>query len=468
MAENTRVPEQKSEEKPWSVRKQTNTLLKSRNLPDLDEEEEMFEEEEQEIASGQKVNVFDFCAPLVEKGDVIEYDIEQNGSFKATKPHPYSWDQVQREFGAGQYRIQAKSALTRQYRKQETRYVAAPPKDENKTSILDQVKAALPPEKDPFDTVAKTVALIKSMTPPPPPPVEDKSSAMMIQFMQTIMQMQQSTQSATQTMMLEMQKSTSALIERLDNSQKEALAKIEAKLSVAQPKEKNIGAIELLTLMQNAEQRGMKNYLMIEELAEKKARNMGGDEEPESATSRLIKSVIPAVTAALSKPTAQPAVAQRQVAPRSTRPVVPAKPVGPQTNAQTTQGGATAAVKAAPQVLPKANKEQVLEKLYPIVIAKLMEADAAKTDPVAVQATQKAAANETKAAAAALGLTIPGLLQLISQGDMIDIATTAGLPVEAHSWLKGFYANIKELAGPASGAAPNGTIKAESKQPPSP
>jgi NCAIR mutase (PurE)-related protein len=123
-----------------TIRNRINEELRNRGLADLDEEEELEQDEERQIEMGVKVNVFDYCeANFVQKGDVIQYDIDRNGQFVATKMHPYSWEQLQSEFGEGHYRVQAKSAHTKAYRKQESRFVAAAPVSakDNQTTIAE-------------------------------------------------------------------------------------------------------------------------------------------------------------------------------------------------------------------------------------------------------------------------------------------------------------------------------------------
>lgn len=432
MSEST----EKTENKPWAVRRSVNEALKTRDLPDLDEEEELEEEEEREIESGIPTNIFDLCHNLIDtKGEVVSYEIQKNSQFVAKKPHPYSWEQVQKEFGAGHYRVIARSERTKQYLKQETKFVAEPAAQEEKTSVAEAVRAAMPPTIDPFDNIAKMATLLKSLTPPPPPPVEDKSSAMMMTFMQTMMQMNQQATASTQTMMMEMQKSNQTLIERLDRSQKETLDKLEAKLAAGSGKEKGLDAIALLKLVQDAEKRGQENYARLDELAEKRARQMNGndeDKEPETMTDKLIKSVLPAVSSALSQPRQVQAQPPQVVQRPPVRAVPPRRPV---TN-------------AIPMPKKTMSRQEALDLIMPPLGMKLLASDQVKDDREKVVQMQREAAIESRDILAAKNVTLNQLLKVVSRDDMLGIAKSVGLPDEAHTWLTEYYAHLQQLAQP--------------------
>jgi len=440
-----------------TIRARINDELRSRGVADLDDEERLHEDEEHQIEMGMKVNVFDHCqAHFVEKGDVIQYDIDRNGQFVATKMHPYSWEALQKEFGEGHYRVQAKSAHTKAYRKQESRFVAAAPRSERdkESSIADAVRSALPQQPDQFDQLTKVATLLKSLTPPPPSLPEDKTSGVLLEMMKFMSDTTQKSQESTMRMIEKMQENTTKMIEKIDTTTKEMFNKIETKIAGDGKSGKQFDALQLLQMLQKAEERGMNTYLKIEELAEKKAARMGGDKdedkEPESATERLVKSVLPAISAALA---AKPQVPMhRPQPPRQIRQAVPGArvvpstaPAQPQVNQPRPQPTPQAGPKT-PQVMPAPSKQEVVEKISAGVFQRLIEASAVQNDPAAVKQTQVKAAEDVSATIKKLGITIPQLLQMIPQGDMIDIATSAGLPNEAHHWLEGFYAHLKELA----------------------
>jgi hypothetical protein len=271
---------------------------------------------------------------------------------------------------------------------------------------------------------------------------------MMMTFMQTMMQMNQQATASTQTMMMEMQKSNQTLIERLDRSQKETLDKLEAKLAAGTGKEKGLDAIALLKLVQDAEKRGQENYARLDELAEKRARQMNhsdDDKEPETMTDRLIKSVLPAVSTALAQPRqAAQAPQPPQVVQRPPMRAVP--PRRPVTN-------------SIPMPRKTMSRQEALDLIMPPLGMKLLASDGVKDDREKVVALQKEAAIETRDILAPKNVSLNQLLKVVSRDDMLGIAKNAGLPDEAHTWLTEYYAHLQQLVPPAT------TTNVESKNP---
>lgn len=437
------------------VREEVNQALANRGLPTVDEEEDLEEEEAEEIAAGQQVDVFDYCHPLVEKSEVVAYTIYKNSEFLAMKPHPYSWSKLQLEFGEGHYRVVAKSQLTKRILKQQTSFVSAAPVVEEKISVAEQVRAAIPPAIDPMDQLAKFASVMKSFSPPPPPPpapVEKDNSS--LEMMKLMLEMNKTSQEATNRLIEKMQDSTTRMIEKISAENKEMITRLESKIS-APAKEKGLGSMELIALLQGAEKRGMETWMKLEEMADRKAAKMSGKDdaeetEPKSAIERLAAAVIPGVVAAMSKnepvqpqvTTGAPIQRRRPIQQIQQVPGVP-NPPPPQ---QPKPGNTV--------VLPKATKEQAINHLIPIVLPLLVKAETVKTDPKAVAATQAEAAQAVRIEMAKAGITIPALLQLVGQGDIIDVATHYSLPLEAHTWIKGFYADLTKLGTPPKPVAP--------------
>src|SRR5690606_38318028 len=114
-------------------------------------------------------------------------------------------------------------------------------------------------------------------------------------------------------------------------------------------------------------------------------------------TERLIKTVLPAVTAAMQAPKVPVPASVRPQPPRQVRvgrPNPPAPKPLPQAQPQVQPQPKGPSV----QVMPKITKEDALEKLTPIVFPKMLAAEPVKADPQAVAATQREAAEEVKRA----------------------------------------------------------------------
>lgn len=446
--------------KPWSVRKNVNEALKSRDLPDLDEEEDLNEEEADEVESGITVDVFDFCHSLVEKGEIVAYDIMKNSQFIGKKTHPYSWLEVQKEFGPGHYRVIAKSERTKKYLKQQTNYVAEHVKKESE-DMVSKIRSIMPPKEDSFEQMSKMATLMKSLTPPPPP---DNTSQVLMQMMQ----MQQTAQASTQAMILEMQKNNQTMIEKLADNQRQMVEKLEAKLSTGKG---STDPLEILALIQKAEDRGMKNYLLLEEMAEKRAARMNPgkeeDKEPESMTDRLIKTALPLVAAAAERSKA-PAPVQGQVPRQMLKPLATAKPqpqvqrpqaapVPPKPTVVLGPKPQAPAPKPTPKAVVLASKDEMIAKIVPILGDKLI---AGSLNPSLAVELKRQAIEETLGYLKESNTPLDHLLQSVKGNDMIEIAKGYGLPDEANSWLRDYYADLQAIGTKIA----NSKVKAEGGQ----
>jgi hypothetical protein len=85
-------------------------------------QEEMDQEEEHAIQSGNDdADVFDLADERIKRhNDSVFYEIYKDGTRLCTRKHPYSWDQVQTEFGEGLYRVVGKSVRTKRAFKHST------------------------------------------------------------------------------------------------------------------------------------------------------------------------------------------------------------------------------------------------------------------------------------------------------------------------------------------------------------
>jgi len=86
-----------------------------------DEEEEEEEESDENLTvdeilerarSYEDWDIFEDVAPsLILKGDTVKYSIKKNGKHVATVEHPYSYDEIQKNFGGGSYVVTLRSKL---------------------------------------------------------------------------------------------------------------------------------------------------------------------------------------------------------------------------------------------------------------------------------------------------------------------------------------------------------------------
>lgn len=109
-------------------------------------EEEMNQQEEEAIQSGEDSDVFDLAVERMQKfNDSVYYEIYKDGTRLCTKGHPYSWDQIQKEFGAGFYRVVGKSLRTKRAFKHSTLSLAPPVDEEREAFSFEEKPVNTPP-----------------------------------------------------------------------------------------------------------------------------------------------------------------------------------------------------------------------------------------------------------------------------------------------------------------------------------
>lgn len=81
-----------------------------------------------EQKAGNEFDLFDYCDNYVNQGaDAVNYCAYKNGALLCSREHPWSWKEIQEEFGGGVYRVQAKSVKFNRYIKQQTMRLHTPP-----------------------------------------------------------------------------------------------------------------------------------------------------------------------------------------------------------------------------------------------------------------------------------------------------------------------------------------------------
>lgn len=336
--------------------------------------ERLTREEETRNAAGldTDLDIFGYAERHIERnGDGVKYYVYLNNEMAGVIPHPCSWEQIQKQFGGGSFRIQAKSVSTGAYIRQERKVLAEPRGEEEPQAGLNFDAPTGLPSYDPApvapastgtsltevltlmttmqereearrreerqrdedrrreereqrnDFVKTIIAAVSPLLPSLIAPKEkDNSSKLILDFMR-----EQNRQQADQL---------NRVLEEMRNLQNRA--------------PQGPAPHEQIKMLAEAEERGFKRasemYDLVEEKAEAKAERMAesqGDGE-ESMTETLVKSLAPALGSALlagkiGQPVAQPQAAlpsprapQPASAPAPARAQVkPAQPKGPQT-----------------------------------------------------------------------------------------------------------------------------------------
>ncbi len=99
--------------------------------------------------SDEGLDVFDRFKNNVEYP--VNFTIQRNGELLAKKDSPYSWEELQSEFGKGMYKVIAKNALTGRMLKHESKSIAQPKVNEAK---LEEKRAS---ERDSVKDIINTV-----------------------------------------------------------------------------------------------------------------------------------------------------------------------------------------------------------------------------------------------------------------------------------------------------------------------
>jgi len=484
----------KNEENKESLRSReakiiADNLLKSSGLPTTEEQEELDNDEIEEMEEGQEVDIFDYAHQVMQKGDAPVFVIFKNNKFLATKEYPYSWNELQKEFGEGHYKIQLKSEITKNYIKQKSLLVAGTPNKSNfeaeKQGRMQEVKQFEQPKADPFEGVIKTVTLMKELqgdSKNEMMQMQLRQTEMMMNFMQSLTQLSSKMQENMQMMVKEMNQQTQETIKEIQKDSRSQMEKLENRLTLlSQEPKKSMGPDVLLKMVLDAESRGEQRYKLLDSLASRKAAELAargdtGEKEPKSTTDKLIEGLLPVVATAMANK-AQQAPIQRQrnfpLRPAQVPPsamVRPAPVPGTGINPNGQQGNPLnpvnrdalpvigGAKKTTPITFPtkkeepktaqvvEENKEDYLEIVLPIVGKGLMNASEAGNtlDNTTAIAKESILAIEEK------GKSVKILLNLVKKEDMMAMARQFNLPSEADSWLNKYYADLESLHGRSS------------------
>lgn len=305
--------------------------------------------EDDEVESGEAIaafDIFDWCDETTKKGHQIQYVVKRNGEMLTIKYHPYSWEQLQKEFKGGQYQIVAKSLTTKKYLKSETRTLSDPIKtQEDSDEIAQKIMMQAPPQQQ-GPNFMELFTLFQSMN--EKQRVEAREAAKenaqtSQQNMMAFVEMMKSSQTGSQQMFFEIAKMTQQVSEKLAESQRAMFEKMESRFEKILDKVSQVpagkgekpefGFMELLKMQQESQEKGFQLFNQLSQIAESKAaermellEEMRGDQTPtapvkeKSMTDTLIETMLPTIAGALAG--VQPVQATQQ-AVQATRRALP-------------------------------------------------------------------------------------------------------------------------------------------------
>jgi hypothetical protein len=290
-------------------------------------------------------DIFDWCDDTTKKGHQIQYVVKRNGEMLGIKYHPYSWEQIQKEFKGGQYQVVAKSLTTKKYLKSETRTLSDPIKGASED--LEEIHAKfIPPPQPQGPNFMELFTLFQGMSEKQRQEAREaaRENAQLSQAnMLAFVEMMKSSQNGSQQMFFEIAKMTQTVSEKLAESQRQMFEKMETRFEKVlekvtdnqkhKPEKPEFSLMDILKLQNDAQEKGYALFNKLSQIAESKAaervemieelrgESSGGEKKEKSMTDTLIETVLPTIATALaSKQAVQPQVAQ---VPQQTRRVLP-------------------------------------------------------------------------------------------------------------------------------------------------
>jgi hypothetical protein len=427
--------------------------LESRGLPTRDQDKSLAEEEISRLRENGTYDLFDHIErDFFNKQIDVVYVVYRGNSIVGEKQHPYSWMQLQRDFGAGRYKIQAKNAIDRQYISQQSMTVEI-----SLPQTTNQIHNPLPqePKTNPLDDLVKMASVLKAIMPTPEIRKDDS------EFAKILVEMQKSTQETIKEMNKNTNDMMKDLVKEMRDTTKEMTHKIE-KISENKQAKEIFSPKDIMDMLNKAKDEGFEKWQMLDEMAEKRAERLADSHEEKPKESMLEK------LAVSLGPIIATAMAQQQAVPQNVVPMqrrVNSHPAGPPQNIppKQVQAGPANNPATSPQVPPKGGrlpppaskpqpmnkqspkptsegvnevqmKEKIINILFPVMTQSFM-----------AQKSVKDAAVASIPVLAANGLTLDGALKVLSRDDIIAIARHNNLPNEMVNLLSEYYSALEEL-----------------------
>ncbi len=462
--------------------------------------------EGEEIRAGDPTDIFEAAKLIIDRHDFAKFTIKKNGEYVATKPFPYSIEQLQKEYGAGSYLIFLKEGSTGHIKKQQTIQIADAPggkKSDVEFAFGGQGQPGFEQPKQPSfmelfllksdmeeknrirqqELEAKIDARQKELEAKlkETERTKESSSTEMMKFMMT---MQQESSKQLQAIMMESNKTQMTLMTTL-------LSK------AGEKKDDGLKAHELAKMLGDAEKNGYSRWKDIAEMIDRKAESRAeeiasqqGDGD-ESLTKTLVKGFIPIISQAMQNQGQLPQapqytpqqIEQARIAENNRRIQIENQRLAQQRekkiraeqarNQNTAQGTGTAQTVVVPPApknpvvhdglgLPKAAetaapspresmnghfKEHIQTLVIPLIAEDLT---AGLAPDVSVEKCLRVLEEKR--------ITLKDVLDNFKLDDIMGIVTQYDLPKEVKPWFEGFYANLENKARVATRVAPENHV----------
>jgi len=421
-----------------------------------------------------EVDIWEFAYKKLEPlGDVPKFIIYRNGEMLTTKMYPYSWQQLQEEFGGGHYKVQARSSNRQTIIKTQTQIIAHNPHTQPQQTTQDTFQA--PSDSPSLEKLIDIVQNLQDKIKSESKQNDSLQLAAQANMNTTMMSMMQSQAKQTSDMIMQMTKFQMEMSNKQMEMMTKSLEGLGESLKSGK-KDDGMDFIKLLTLLKETERSSEDRTMKFLELADKKAElareqaleDNGSDEggSKESLSDTLIRSFAPAlgqiIAANAANQQQQRSLPQPQAIPPRAKPQ-PSQSV-PRVEAKPNQTQSRP-VKIEPRVTPKeqnvgANskfngglKDKIESIVIPIVIEDLQNAvEPGLTAKKCVESLQK------------VGISHKEAIEKFEIDDILSVVRQFNMPEEHINWIKEVYANIKTAQiinpVPIRPTAPNAQLQA--------
>lgn len=277
----------------------------------------------------------DIGKPRTEKGEVIRYIVKKYGQHVATKYHPYTWEELRKEFGGGQYQVIARSDSTNRYLKAQTlmlgQNVSARAEDDENRPNREPAPAPQVNWQQPQMSFIELMNLMQNQG----DRAREQATQQAQQQAQTqvamitaMTEMMKGQQAQGQTLFMEMTKMTSQVAKDMSATQEKIMEKMNqrmdkiAEIATKKPEHDGPNWVDVMKMSNDSQNKGFELFEKIMRLAEIKAeekveliesaRESNNDnDKKKSLTDSLIEGLLPVIASSVARSQQQPQLPQQ-------------------------------------------------------------------------------------------------------------------------------------------------------------
>lgn len=286
------------------------------NEDENDEKVLTFDDLLTDFKENQDLDVFEDMGPkAADVGMYLFFDLYRDAIYLGRRSHPYSWHQLQKEFGGGNIRVDVRHPNTKAYIKRTSRIVAGAPKEFIEEVKQERREYTQQPPQPPQQNIAEIMATMAGVIAPIISLISgNKQSSTPDNMGNLVTQLQQSQMQSSQMILNMMQNFMETSRKEAQNSlefQTKMLDKLTEKLEKSSNKSDSYTAADILRATQDAQENGFKLFTQLQSMAENIADEKisllpAPSEGKKGAIDSIIESMMPVI--------AQGIMAQKQAA----------------------------------------------------------------------------------------------------------------------------------------------------------